>query len=251
MVEYQIVQYEERRWTVYVHISPSNKYYVGITSRNPTDRWGLNGCNYRKQVFNNAIKKYGWNNIQHIIVSKNLTEKQAKTMEICLIRELKSHISTHGYNVTQGGEGFLGFKRFGKDNSFYGKHHTDETKKLMKERHYVCTGKNNSFYGKHHTEEARRKISEKAKERYKTNPSSFKGKCLTEERKKQIGIEHSRPIYQYDLEMNFIREYPNCVQLVKDGYRQASIRDVCKGKRSNYKGFVWRYKDEVEKEECA
>ena len=49
-------------WCVYVHISPSNKYYVGITSKEPKVRWGHNGNAYQTQYFSNAIKKYGWDN---------------------------------------------------------------------------------------------------------------------------------------------------------------------------------------------
>ena len=36
----------EKKWTVYIHISPSNKYYVGITSREPELRW-KNGKGYQ------------------------------------------------------------------------------------------------------------------------------------------------------------------------------------------------------------
>lgn len=32
---------EERKWTVYVHRSPSRKYYIGITSKKPNQRWQL------------------------------------------------------------------------------------------------------------------------------------------------------------------------------------------------------------------
>lgn len=36
----------------------------------------------------------------------------------------------------------------GEKNNFYGKHHTEETKKKMRERHYDSSGENNSMYGK-------------------------------------------------------------------------------------------------------
>ena len=41
----------------------------------------------------------------------------------------------------------------GKDNPFYGKHHTEETRTRL-------SGEGNGMYGKHHTEEAKRIISE-------------------------------------------------------------------------------------------
>ena len=56
-------------YIVYMHISPSNKKYIGITKQEPNRRW-RNGQGYKGQVFYNAIEKYGWKNIQHIIVEK-------------------------------------------------------------------------------------------------------------------------------------------------------------------------------------
>lgn len=52
-------------YTVYMHITPSGKMYIGITGRNPLKRWGSNGSGYKGQAFSNAIKKYGWDNMEH------------------------------------------------------------------------------------------------------------------------------------------------------------------------------------------
>ena len=48
----------------------------------------------------------------------------------------------------------------GKDNPMFGKTHSDEAKQKLREANL---GSNNPFYGKHHTEEAKRKNSEKHK----------------------------------------------------------------------------------------
>lgn len=54
---------EDNRWCVYVHTSPSGKKYVGVTSQYPNARW-RNGKGYKSSpAFNNAIQKYGWDNI--------------------------------------------------------------------------------------------------------------------------------------------------------------------------------------------
>lgn len=46
-------------YCVYLHTSPTNKYYVGITKQNPLKRWA-NGRGYCKNKhFYNAILKYG------------------------------------------------------------------------------------------------------------------------------------------------------------------------------------------------
>ena len=77
---------KNNNYSVYIHISPSNKYYVGITKLEPSRRWGKNGCGYKKQGFYNAIQKYGWDNFKHEIIAEHLTESEACNMEITLIK---------------------------------------------------------------------------------------------------------------------------------------------------------------------
>lgn len=106
---------ENNHWTVYIHIIPKelsghecDKYYVGVTSQLPNKRW-KNGYGYKKnQVVRRAIEKYKWNNIQHDIIATNLTEAEAKNMEIKLISILKSNQKEYGYNRTSGGDGHGG-----------------------------------------------------------------------------------------------------------------------------------------------
>ena len=74
-----------KEWCVYQHISPSKKVYIGITS-DLKNRWEGYGCNYKPCTkFYNAIKKYGWNNISHKVLFKNLNKISAELIEIDLI----------------------------------------------------------------------------------------------------------------------------------------------------------------------
>lgn len=99
---------ESYTWTVYKHTSPSNKVYIGITKREPKIRWG-NGNSYKRQPhFYNAIIKYGWKNFKHEVLYENLTEEQAKLLEISLIHYHKSNNNKFGYNLTNGGDGCKG-----------------------------------------------------------------------------------------------------------------------------------------------
>ena len=105
MVDYR----EDAIWSVYVHIVPKeisdydyDKYYVGITKQEPEVRW-QGGSGYSGQLFHRAIKKYGWDNIQHEIVANHLTVDEAKQMEITLIDKLGSR-GKCGYNLTDGGD---------------------------------------------------------------------------------------------------------------------------------------------------
>ena len=92
------------KYVVYYHRNKiDNKYYIGITSRKPKDRWGINGCNYYTQYFGYIIKQIGWNNFEHGILFENLSESEAKQKEIEMIRKYNS-LYPNGYNYTKGGD---------------------------------------------------------------------------------------------------------------------------------------------------
>lgn len=89
---------------VYKHTSPSGKIYIGITRQaDPNRRW-LSGHGYRYNThFFNAIQKYGWPNIAHEIVARNLTMVEACQVEKDLIQQYDSANRNFGYNVSPGG----------------------------------------------------------------------------------------------------------------------------------------------------
>lgn len=244
MVDYR----EDAKWTVYVHIVPKelsgydwDKYYFGITSRKVSDRW-KNGNGYKQcKLFWNAVKKYGWNNIIHEILFENVETENAKRIEKICISLYKSNNPKYGYNISAGGDGITGIRRYGESNSFYGKRHTEETRRKMSENHKDCFGENNSMYGKTHSDEVKIKISESKKDYYRNNP--VRPIILTEELKKQIGKRHSKIIQRFDFNMNLIAEYDSLLALEKLGYRRASIRDVCLGRKDSYKDSIWKYKN--------
>lgn len=85
---------------------------------------------------------------------------------------------------------------FGKNNPFYGKHHTRKTKNKLSK---ICGrfGRKNGFYGKRHSEETKKKISTLMKGRKLKNRSltwrkklsnALKGRPKSEQHKKNIGI---------------------------------------------------------------
>lgn len=133
-------------YCVYMHINKiNNKKYVGITCQKPEHRWKNDGSGYSKQsLFFNAIKKYGWDNFEHVIIAKGLTEDEAKWLEIELIRVNDSTNQSKGYNVTEGGEGTKGIRRYGKDNPNYGKGERIRGENNPRYgKGYLITGKNN------------------------------------------------------------------------------------------------------------
>ena len=128
-------------YTVYIHKNLKNdKYYVGCTKLNPKERWN-SGWGYQKQPKMWAdIQNSDWNkDWVHGILGKFENEQDALNYEAFLIAMLDS--IENGYNSST--------------YSSYG--FTEETKKKIAE---AMIGEKHPFYGKHHSEESRKKMSE-------------------------------------------------------------------------------------------
>ena len=100
-------------FSVYCHLNKiNNKRYIGITCQKLKNRWnnGKGYSNKTQPAFAAAIKKYGWDNFEHIILFENLSANEAKQKEIELIAYYHTYIGDNpcmGYNMTRGGQGSL------------------------------------------------------------------------------------------------------------------------------------------------
>lgn len=113
----------EQNYTVYKHICPNGKIYVGCTRQDPCKRWD-NGYSYSKnKIFYADILFYGWKNIKHEIIATNLKRNEAFLLEHKLIVECESNKPEKGYNISNG---------FGR--SGVGHKHSEETRKKISER---------------------------------------------------------------------------------------------------------------------
>lgn len=165
-----------KTWTVYQHIFPNGKSYIGITSKeNPYDRFGKNGREYGHYI-GNAIKKYGWENVEHIILETGLNEKDANEKEKFYIKEFNTQVP-NGYNITSGGEGRAGYKHTMKEET---------KKKISKTKTGSKIGPHTDIWKQHITEG-------KLKSNYKHSPETLqklsnahKGKKMSDETKKKI-----------------------------------------------------------------
>ena len=233
-------------YTVYMHISPSGKKYIGITGQNVERRWG-NGSGYKNCIsFYRAIEKYGWDNIKHIILYSGLRKEDAEHKEIELIKEYNTTDSRYGYNIENGG-------------STIGKHSVETKKKIG----IANKGNISPFKGVPRSEETKKKISEKNKVALKGNIPWNKGiKCgsswnkgieLSEEHKKKLSeAKKGKPsrriksILQYDKDNNFIAKYESLTiagQTIGGDIRNISA--CCLGKKKTAYGYVWKYESEV------
>lgn len=257
----------DKKYCVYMHISPSNKAYIGITSRAPENRWGKNGYRYkRNNHFWNAIQKYGWDNFKHEIFANNLSKDEACKMEKMLIALFKTQDREYGYNVAPGGEApMLGLKfseetkkkmsdnRKGENHWNFGKKTSEETKRKISE---AQKGEKSQWFGRHHTEEAlkkmleaqkghsvkestRKKLSDAAKKRLQTPENHPRyGKHCSDETKEKLSHKGCNPVVCIDT--NII--YFSIVNASKEiGVSATNISKCCREKQKTAGGYHWRY----------
>ena len=74
----------ENNYSVYQHVTPDNMYYFGQT-QNVERRWEGNGKGYKGTALQPYIEKFGWDNIQHIVLFENQTKENALWIEDFLI----------------------------------------------------------------------------------------------------------------------------------------------------------------------
>ena len=172
---------------LYIHKNKINgKCYVGKTTMKPERRCGPNGSSYVTCTqFYNAIKKYGWENFEHIILPAIYNSiEELDIAEISLIAELDSY--NNGYNCTLGGGGSIGYVV------------SDETKKKLSiASHKSQTGLKRSDEAKARMSAAQKghagnkgfKCSEETKARMS---AAQKGHAMSDETKKKISDAKKR-----------------------------------------------------------
>ena len=210
-------------FVVYMHINRINgKLYIGITCNNPKKRW-KRGAGYTKQKrFYSAIKSYGWDNFDHIILLENLSKEDAENYEHYFIKMFKSNDLQKGYNIENGGVihklSEEQIEHLRKINT--GRKASAETKKKMRESHLGMSTK--WLTGRKASAETKAKMSLKTKGA--NNPNA-------------------RAVLQYDLDGNFIAEYSYMNEIVKVlGVKgTCHISDCCRGIRKKAYGYKWSY----------
>ena len=292
-----LIKNERCQYTVYKLTFPNNKVYIGKTQRKPSYRWGKNGSGYKfqKNVWD-AICEYGWHNIDKQIIEQGLDKNEASEKEQYYIKLYNAMDNNKGYNMTAGGDGMYGWhpseehrqiiiktnktrviseesRRKNAESQrrniaitgiipFKGRHHSDETKRILSEKAKLRPAPIM-------TEEIKRKISE-ANKRRKKGPLSEEhkkkisiantGHCVSEITRKKMsqkssginngmygkhGVDNpnSKVVLQYSLCNEFIAEYPS----IKDAYlaTNASISGIsqcCNGIIKKHKGSIWKFK---------
>lgn len=200
----------DRLFTIYRHVSPIGRVYVGITSQDIETRW-RHGDNYRNSTyFKRAIRKYGWKNFKHEILFTNVEEERAKRLEIELIRHYKGlGIS---YNLTNGGDGTNGY------------HHTNEYKQFKSQQM-------KEFFS-----------TEKGKEICAKGGKTNLGKKYNRKSGFTKGDYQVRTVCQYSLEGVLLNKFKSVSDASrKTGANNCQIGKCLRGKAITAKNFIWRY----------
>lgn len=204
----ELTKKQAQGYSIYIHINKINhKVYVGQTCQIPEQRW-RNGEGYKESPrFYNAIKKYGWDNFEHLILFSNLTQEEANIYEKELIKNYSSNYEEYGYNMTSGGENHYRF--------------TEETKQKLREQKL---GDKNPQWGKHKTLEEKEYLRQIQIEKTKNGKNHAKKvKCI------ETG-----------------EIYYSCKEAARNtgskNEKQAThIADVCNKKRNKCNGYKWEW----------
>lgn len=227
-------------YKVYKHKFPNGKIYIGITKQNVKDRW-RNGKGYKENKYLiNAIKKYGWDNIEHIILFEDFTQEEAERKEIELISQYKSNQRKYGYNIQNGGNSVGKISDETKmkiSKKLKGKHSSPKTEFKKGMTHIV-------------SDETRKKISLSSIGKPATKGSFKKGhisymlgKHHNDETKKKISKSNSKKVMQFDKEKNYLKTWGS-IKEAQEYYKIHNIISCCKGIYKTSGGYIWKYESE-------
>ena len=184
----------DKKYVVYQHVTPDGFFYFGQT-QNVEKRWSKNGAGYKKTALQPYIEKFGWDNIQHIVLFREQTKENALWIEdflittaredgVCINKQRSGNISKEeDYNKNQS-------KQYYEKNKDKKKQYYETNKDSIREyQQEYCqkTKDKKQDYDKQYYE----KNKDKKKQYYETNKDKIK------EQKKKHYEEHQDKIREY------------------------------------------------------
>ena len=249
---------EEIDGSIYLYIFSNGKKYVGLTTHNPEKRKNEHlSCSRNmnpKYLVHKAIKLYGEDSFEMIILVKSKNKDELKSLEINYIQEHNTYFENGlGYNMTLGGEGMFGYK------------FSDEIKLKMSRIRKEILKNNPQIIEKwkesmknYWTEEKKNELSLLKKEQFKNNPelskqiserqtirgNTLEGKKRGDPKSFDVHNLNGEYIATYDFVPYAVNDLINEKKLLNDITENSlgkSIRRVLLGERNHTKGFTFKY----------
>ena len=166
----------KNNYSVYQHVTPDGMYYFGQT-QNVEKRWSKNGAGYKKTSLQPYIEKYGWDNIQHIVLFENQTKENALWIEnflietaredgVCINQRRSGNISKEeGYNKNQSKQ----YYETNKEQVLEQKKQYYEQNKEQQKQYREKNKDKKQIYDKQYYETNKEQILEQKKQYYETN----------------------------------------------------------------------------------
>lgn len=213
----------------------NGKYYYGVHSTNNLDDGYMGSGKY----LHNAYKKHGISNFTKTILkyfndSDSMYLYESEVVDKNIVKDKNS------YNIALGGRtGFranllpqdeynkycetMSIATLGEKNGFYGKTHTNETRKKLSESASKRTGEKNPFYGKSHNDETRSKISKANSGRHPSEEARNKMSEAQKQRKGEKAAFYGRRHTNESLKK--LRDASLNRKWVNDGYMSKFIKE--------------------------
>lgn len=225
----RIKEFKHIKNCVYMFTSPSGKSYIGLTKNFYKRYNGHKKVSTDKNVVLNtkfylACKKYGFENFKTYIICKDIDDRELLNfLEVLYIEKYKTQDSKYGYNICPGGEGA---QLFGEANGMYGKKHTADARRKMKENCTKSLGELNGWHRSNRTEEELKARGQKAAKSFKENLEKLSTEELKEykQQKSQKGKEaweNPTPAMQKCLDALRYWEYKTPEELVEIDKKKA------------------------------
>lgn len=234
----------DKKYCVYVHIFPNGKQYVGMTC-NTKDRWRYYGYAYSEITdMNLDIRKYGWDNIQHIILKSDLTFEDAKQLEHDETLKRNTTNKEFGYNTR------ASYSSIGSTNPMYGKS-GKESPVSIPVYQYDKDGLFIAEYDSALAASIKLKIYNHINECCRNERKSCGGYFWSYEKcdkyvpqKNNYSSKNTSPVIQFDDNMNIVNRFDSMI----DAKIQLGITNIgraCK-KKMKAGGYYWRYANEYD-----
>ena len=193
----------DNNYSVYQHVTPDGLYYFGATS-NVERRWSNNGAEYKGTGLYPYIEKYGWENIQHIVLFREQTRENALWIEDFLIttaREDGVCINKQRSGLVSKEEGY----NQDRNQKYY-----EQNKDRIRERHREYQDEHKDKIREYHEQyyqKNREKELEQRQQRYQKNRDKELEQSREYQRKNRDKInEQRRQRYQRKKEENQFKE---------------------------------------------